>query len=135
MKTEMEKINARYVFWWTAAHSRIHLAECSYTPETYHMIGEEELKRMKSSAIFINTARGSMVDEKGYEKALKEHKIWAAALDVYEKWATYSSRIAWTRQRVVCPTCRNKTMEDRIKMTEEMVRNIIGFYEKLILFQ
>ena len=34
-----------------------------YTPETYHIIGEKELKQMKSSAVLINTARGPLVDE------------------------------------------------------------------------
>ena len=48
------------------------------------MIGEKELNMMKPTAIFINTARGDMVDEKALANALKENKIWAAALDVFE---------------------------------------------------
>ena len=42
-----------------------------YTPETYHIIGAEELKRMKNSAILINTARGPLVDEAALVEALK----------------------------------------------------------------
>ena len=34
-----------------------------YTPDTYHILGEEEFKQMKPSAILINTARGPLVDE------------------------------------------------------------------------
>jgi len=40
---------------------------------------------MKPSAILINTARGPIVDEKALVKALKEKKIFAAGLDVYER--------------------------------------------------
>lgn len=55
------------------------------TPETEKMIGEAELNKMKSSAILINTARGKVVDEEALIKALKERKIRAAGLDVFEK--------------------------------------------------
>src|SRR5690606_9422789 len=55
-----------------------------YTPETHKLIGEKELNMMKSTAILINTARGDMVDERALAYSLKENKIWAAALDVFE---------------------------------------------------
>ena len=55
------------------------------TEETYHMIGERELKLMKRTAYLINTARGAIIDEKALVKALKEGWIAGAALDVYEK--------------------------------------------------
>ena len=54
------------------------------TPETKGMISENELSQMKSSAILINTARGTVIDEKALYKALKEKKIAAAACDVFE---------------------------------------------------
>jgi D-3-phosphoglycerate dehydrogenase len=54
------------------------------TPETFHMIGERELKIMKNTALLINTARGEVVDEKALIKALKEKWIMGAALDVFE---------------------------------------------------
>ena len=55
------------------------------TKETYHMIGERELKLMKPSAYLINIARGAIVDTNALVKALKEGWIAGAALDVYEK--------------------------------------------------
>jgi glyoxylate reductase len=55
------------------------------TPETRHMIGEAELRRMKPTAILINTARGPLVDEVALERALREGWIWAAGLDVFER--------------------------------------------------
>jgi len=53
--------------------------------ETYHMIGEKELKQMKPSAYLINTARGAVVDEKALVRALRERWIAGAGLDVFEK--------------------------------------------------
>jgi len=55
------------------------------TGETYHMIGEEEFKVMKPTAILVNTARGAIVDEEALIKALREKWIAGAALDVFEK--------------------------------------------------
>jgi len=55
------------------------------TDETYHLIGEKELKMMKSEAILINVARGAIIDENMLYRALKERWIDSAAIDVYEK--------------------------------------------------
>jgi D-3-phosphoglycerate dehydrogenase / 2-oxoglutarate reductase len=55
------------------------------TDETRHMIGEDQLKRMKKTAFLVNTSRGEMVDEKALIKALRERWIAGAALDVFEK--------------------------------------------------
>lgn len=55
------------------------------TEETRHMFSHDEFKRMKNSAILVNTARGSIVDEKALIKALEEKEIQAAALDVLEE--------------------------------------------------
>ncbi len=52
------------------------------TPETRHMIGAAELKKMKSSAILINTARGGLVDEAALAAALKSGEIAGAGFDV-----------------------------------------------------
>ncbi len=55
------------------------------TEKTRNLIGEKELKLMKSSAVLINTARGGIVNENDLYKALKEGWITGAAIDVYEK--------------------------------------------------
>lgn len=56
-----------------------------WTPRTHHLIGEPQLKRMKSDAILINTSRGPVVDEAALIRALQEGFIAAAALDVLEQ--------------------------------------------------
>ncbi len=53
--------------------------------ETRHLMGEKEFKQMKPTAYFINTARGSVVDEPALIKALQEKWIAGAGLDVFEK--------------------------------------------------
>jgi len=58
---------------------------CPLIPDvTWHLIGEEELKKMKPTAFLINTARGSVVDEPALVKALKEGWIKGAGIDVIE---------------------------------------------------
>ena len=54
------------------------------TPETEHMISTVELDAMKSHAVLVNTARGSLVDSEALAKALADSVIGAAGLDVYE---------------------------------------------------
>jgi D-3-phosphoglycerate dehydrogenase len=54
------------------------------TPETKHMMGLEQFKRMKPTAYFINTARGELVDERALYTALSEGLIAGAGLDVLE---------------------------------------------------
>lgn len=53
-------------------------------PSTHHFIRKEHFEIMKKSAVFINTARGALVDESALLGALRENKIAGAALDVLE---------------------------------------------------
>ncbi|MDO4175301.1 MAG: 2-hydroxyacid dehydrogenase [Eubacteriales bacterium] len=55
------------------------------TPATVGLIGKEELAKMKSSAILINTARGPIVDSQALADALNSGAIAGAAVDVFEK--------------------------------------------------
>jgi phosphoglycerate dehydrogenase-like enzyme len=68
------------------------LSQCDYvvlavplTAETKKLIGEAELRAMKSHAYLVNVARGHIVDEKVLIRALKEHWIGGAGIDVTEK--------------------------------------------------
>ena len=55
------------------------------TDETFHMIGEDELKKMKPEAVIINTCRGKVVDEKALYMALESNIITGSGVDVLEK--------------------------------------------------
>jgi len=55
-----------------------------YSQATHHLIGATELAKMKPTAVFVNTARGGVVDDKALVDALREGKIAAAGIDVFE---------------------------------------------------
>jgi D-3-phosphoglycerate dehydrogenase len=55
------------------------------TDESRHMIGERELSMMKATAILVNTARSSLVDEKALIRVLQAKSITGAALDVFDE--------------------------------------------------
>ena len=61
---------------------------CPITKDTYHLIDERELRLMKPSAVLINTARGSVINETALVSALKEGWIAGAGLDVFEQEPT-----------------------------------------------
>ncbi len=55
---------------------------CPLSPSTANLIGERELKLMRPGSLFINTSRGGVVDQPALAKALQNHWIAGAALDV-----------------------------------------------------
>ncbi len=67
------------------AESDIVTLHCPLTAENRHMIGPDELSKMKRSAILINTARGGLVDEQALATALKQGLIAGAGFDVLSK--------------------------------------------------
>jgi lactate dehydrogenase-like 2-hydroxyacid dehydrogenase len=97
--------------------------------ETTHLIGAAELEQMKPTAILINTARGPLVDELALAKALKEHRIYGAGLDVFEFGDRVSQAILDCDNAVVTPHLGTQTYDVRNEMAEYVSRNIINFYE------
>mgnify|MGYP001164641051 FL=1 len=71
------------------------------TKDTYHMIGERELKLMKPTGILINVARGKVVDERALIRALKEKWILGAGLDVFETEPLPPDSELWELDNVV----------------------------------
>lgn len=61
---------------------------CLLNDDTRHLVGAREFGLMKPSAFFINTARGPVVDEAALTQALREKRIRAAAIDVFEQEPT-----------------------------------------------
>ncbi len=57
--------------------------------ETYHMINEDAINKMKDGVMLINTSRGGLIDTKALIKGLKTRKIGYAGLDVYEEEEHY----------------------------------------------
>lgn len=96
------------------------------TKETHHMIGEAELRIMKPTAFLINTARGSIVNEKALVKALRNRWISGAALDVYEKEPIGPDHpLCHFENVVLTPHIASATRETRNKMAELAARGIL----------
>jgi len=76
------------------------------TRETYHMIGEKELKAMKPSAYVINVSRGAVIDNAALIKALKENWIAGAGLDVFEEEPLPEDSEFWRLENVVLTRAR-----------------------------
>lgn len=66
------------------AMSDIVVVCCSLNASTKHLLGEEQFRAMKPTAILVNTSRGAVVDQKALYEALKSKEIAAAGLDVME---------------------------------------------------
>jgi len=98
------------------------------TPETYHLIGEREFNLMKPNAIFVNTARGKIVDEKALVKVLKERRIYGAGLDVFEFEPQISEELYELDNVVMLPHIGSATVEARTKMAELVVENLKAFF-------
>ncbi|WP_028972783.1 2-hydroxyacid dehydrogenase [Spirochaeta cellobiosiphila] len=62
---------------------------CPLTPETQYIIGAHAISQMKQGVIIINTGRGGLIDSKALVDGLKNRKIGAAGLDVYEEEGDY----------------------------------------------
>ncbi|MDX5480717.1 MAG: 2-hydroxyacid dehydrogenase [Hymenobacteraceae bacterium] len=60
---------------------------CPLTPQTYHMISDESISKMKDGVMIINTSRGATIDTRAVIKGLKSEKIAYLGLDVYEEEA------------------------------------------------
>ena len=58
---------------------------CPLTQETHHLIDAAALEKMKATALLINTSRGGLVDTPAVIAALKDHRLGALAIDVYEQ--------------------------------------------------
>jgi glyoxylate reductase len=97
------------------------------TDETRHLIGEAELRRMKSTAILINTARGPVVDEEALVQALREEWIAGAGLDVYEDEPAMKPGLAELPNAVLLPHIASASRDTRGRMAEMAAANALAF--------
>ena len=96
------------------------------TPETFHLLGAEQLRLMKKSAFLINASRGPVVDEKALVEALRTGTIAGAGLDVFEAEPKVSPELMTMDNVLIVPHVGSATDETREKMVQTAVNNILA---------
>ncbi|WP_373768058.1 2-hydroxyacid dehydrogenase [Glaesserella sp.] len=66
------------------AKSDVITLHCPATPENYHLLNKTSFAKMKNGVMIINTSRGSLINTQDAIEALKQQKIGALGMDVYE---------------------------------------------------
>lgn len=94
------------------------------TPETRHLIDARRLALMKPTAVLVNTARGPVVDEAALVEALREGRIFAAGLDVFEHEPRVHPGLMELENVVLSPHYGSANERSRGAMTALCAQNI-----------
>jgi len=111
------------------ADSDVVSLHCPGGSETHHLIDAQRLRRMKSTAVLVNTARGTVVDEAALASALAEGRIAAAGLDVYEKEPVVHPDLLPLENVVLLPHLGSATRETRTAMGMRVAENLEAFFD------
>jgi gluconate 2-dehydrogenase len=98
-----------------------------YSAESHHAIGAAELAQMKPTATLINIARGGIVDDAALAAALRERRIAAAGLDVFEGEPKVHPDLLTVPNVVLTPHIASATMGTRMAMAMLAADNVIAF--------
>ena len=102
---------------------------CALTDETRGVFNKDAFAQMKSSAIFINTSRGSVHNEPDLIEALNSGQIWGAGMDVTNPEPMRPDNPLLSMPNVcVLPHTGSATVEARDEMGRLAAQNIIQFY-------
>lgn len=96
------------------------------TEQTRHMINARRLAIMKPTAVLVNTARGAVIDEAALVEALRDRRLAAAGLDVFEREPALQEGLASLKNTFLLPHLGSATVEDRDWMTRLAVDNVIA---------
>lgn len=83
---------------------------------TSHLIDARRLALMKPTAVLVNTARGTVVDELALAEALHDGRLFAAGLDVYEREPAIEPRLLSAPRTVLLPHVGSASQETRTRM-------------------
>lgn len=97
-----------------------------FTPENRHAIGAPELAGMKPSAVLVNVARGGIVDDAALAAALREGRLAAAGLDVFEGEPAVHPDLLTLDNVVLTPHIASASEETRRAMASLAVDNVIA---------
>lgn len=98
-------------------------------PESKALMGKAQFEKMQSHAVFVNIARGSVVDEEALVHALQQQQIFAAGLDVHQKEPLQSSPFFSLPNVVTLPHIGSATAETRLKMAKLAHKNLVDALE------
>ena len=93
---------------------------------TRKLIGAEELRKMKRTAILVNTTRGPVVDEAALAEALSEGVIAGAGLDVFEREPEVHPALLNLDNAVLAPHIGSASIETRLKMCMMAAENAVA---------
>jgi len=99
------------------------------TPETHHLIGAEVFAAMRQTAVFVNIARGDVVDEIALIAALQAGQIAGAGLDVYEFEPKVPEALKAMEHVTLLPHLGTATLEVRTAMGLMAVDNLVAFFD------
>ena len=99
-----------------------------YSPASHHSIGAAELRLMKPTATLTNIARGGIVDDAALALALRETRIAAAGLDVYEGEPKVHPDLLTVPNVVLTPHIASSTLPTRLAMANLAADNLIAFF-------
>jgi lactate dehydrogenase-like 2-hydroxyacid dehydrogenase len=97
-----------------------------YTPESHHLIGARQLALMKPTAVIVNAARGGVIDDAALVQALKERRIAAAGLDVFEGEPKLNPGFLELDNIAMIPHIGSATRATRMKMNLLAVKNLVS---------
>ncbi|MFW9772323.1 MAG: hydroxyacid dehydrogenase [Promethearchaeota archaeon] len=101
------------------------------TPQTENIINEKRIKLMRKDAIIVNTARGTLIDEKALIQALKNKDIGGAALDVFrEEPLKDQELIACNDNLILTPHIASQTIENQIDAATLIAEKMSSFLKK-----
>jgi glyoxylate/hydroxypyruvate/2-ketogluconate reductase len=101
-----------------------------YSPSSHHAIGAAELAQMKPTATLVNVARGGIVDDAALATALREKRIAAAGLDVYEGEPKLHPDLLTVPNVVLTPHIASATVPTRRAMAQLAADNLIAYLVK-----
>ncbi|MGN1080806.1 MAG: 2-hydroxyacid dehydrogenase [Acutalibacteraceae bacterium] len=125
------------------ADSDIISLHCPLTAETRHIINKDSIEAMKKGVVIVNTSRGALIDSEDLLEGIKQRKIGAACLDVYEEesdlfFEDYSGHIVnddtlarlITMPNVIVTSHQAFLTEEALSnIAETTVNNIVGFFD------
>ena len=99
------------------------------TEDTHHLIGAEEMDLIGPAGVLVNTSRGPLVDEAALAKALKEGRLGAAGLDVYENEPQVPKALLEAPRAVLLPHIGSATSLSRDAMALLAADNVAAVLE------